>query len=166
MEDFEQTIVLGVVFDISNKSYRDKKHLLSSLKEKLIQFATSLGLNCGIWVNQDIFPRRQGESVAGIADYKEAEKFDIENATRQALYAVGNQEDHSKYVVILTDRYSEKQKYRYEKVAILNQTKKFNCQIIFLDFSGKCPDFDHSKTFRVNLETLNISDYLENGKSV
>jgi hypothetical protein len=130
MEDFDQTLAIGIVFDLSPKSYHEKHLLLDLVKENLITYATQLGLNCGILVSHpdyQVMPRRQGESVAAIANYIEPEKFDVEKAMKHALNIVGNQTDNLKYLVVLTNRYNDKNKYRYEKAVILNRTKRFEC---------------------------------------
>jgi len=135
MANFDRQFVVGIVIDFETSQAVGDRTFLDVLKESLIGFATKLGLNCGIFVahpdNQQL-SRRQGESVASIARFR-SPKRNVEKSLKQAWEVISGQERNvEKYVVLVTDCYSQKKKYNYEKAMILNRSRRSGCKFLYI----------------------------------
>lgn len=134
MSEFDEELAIGIVLDLRRRQW-EGRNLLDLVKDQLIAFASDLGLASGLYVahrDNQRMPRKQGESVADISNWQEIIGSEIGESLRQATHMIGAQPDNGKWVVLISDRYSEKMKYRYRKPFLLNQSKNYGCRFLYL----------------------------------
>lgn len=134
MSNLDRQFIVGIVIDLTTKQTVGDRTFLDVLKENLVNFAASLGLNCCVFVghpNNQEMPRRQGESVAAIARFQSSNQ-NVEKDFKQVLDVIGNYGTVEKHIVLVTDCYTPKEKFHYEKALILNRSRRHGCRFLLI----------------------------------
>lgn len=137
MEQFDRQLATGIVIDFDTNQSVDNRTFLDVLKDGLVDFATQLGLNCGLYVahpDNTEMPRKQGDLVAAVVRFKAGSN--AAKTMKQAVEIVGNQKA-DKYIFLVTDCYNPKNKYHYEKGLLLNHSRRLGCKFVFLGVGTK-----------------------------
>lgn len=158
MIHFDRQIVVGIALDLSTQHHTDGRRYIDIVKDGLVDFATKLGLNCGLYVahpDRHEMPRQQGESVAGVFSYMEPHPFKATDALRQATEMIAAQEGEEKFVIYITDRYRSLRKNQYDKTLMMSKGNNYGCNFLFFGIGDKCEDLkafegDCVKTYQVD----------------
>ena len=121
MKDFERSILIGVVFDLSPLHNGSGIRNLDIVKNILVKEILE---NKRIYVSHpdwQSIPRDQGESTYYVAAYKEPDKFYIDKMLRNVVTMIGEcAEDCDKYVFLITDRFQAPINFQYRKGFLAN----------------------------------------------
>jgi hypothetical protein len=132
MEYFERTLLIGVVFDLSD-SNSDGTRNLDVVKDILLKDILDVKVNSKIYIyhpDWQTIPRDQGESTYYVVSYKEPLNFYIDSAFKTAVSVVGEYvEDCDKYVFLITDRFQALKNYHYRKGFLSNNIRNYNTKI-------------------------------------
>lgn len=132
MEDFERTLLIGVVFDLSTLN-ADGTHNLDIVKNILLKSILDVKVNSKIYIyhpDWKTIPRDQGESTYYVVSYKEPVNFHIDFAFKGAVSVVGEYvEDCDKYIFLITDRFQSLKNYHYRKGFLSNNIRDYDTKI-------------------------------------
>ena len=127
---FEKPTYVRVVFDMDDFTTNGKS-ALKQIKDMLVSFTTKIGINARIFVaGNENLPKSHGESVSQINGYSMSrDKTYFSKKIIDCVNGVGNQEDCNKLIFILTNRFSDKDVFYYNKCFKINEIKEYNCSI-------------------------------------
>lgn len=164
MEEFEKTLLIGVIFDLS--SIND----INLIKDYLLNKVLNNSVNTKIYIynlewNQ--IPKTQGESTYYIATYKENLNFKIDKAFKDTVTLIGQyEEDCEKYIYLFTSRFGLNNNFQYKKGFLSNHIQGFKTKIkVFAlkdmeELKEMAEEFD-SSFVRIN-DIKNIKESLNN----
>lgn len=114
---FDHKFAIGIVLDISFKSYYSGERYIDIIKQMLIKFAVKLGINGGLFISPvEYIPTKQGDSVHNISIYDEMQPIKIDLLMKNAKEIVLFEDlETNKYVIFVTDRYKASDKYKLTK---------------------------------------------------
>lgn len=82
---------------------------------------------------------QSGEQVAAIANYEsDGYRFQLDYALKQTLYVLETEEDADKKLLLITDRFTSKQKSAVESVAAINRRDDIGCDVWAVAIGGTC----------------------------
>lgn len=131
MKDFDKSILIGVVFDLS-VLHKDGSTNLDIVKNILLKNILDKNVLSKIYVSQLDFgiPRDQGESTYYLITYKKSDKFSIDLSFKNAIEIVGEYaEDCDKYVFLITDCFQSSINYQYKKGFLFNNIRGYKTKI-------------------------------------
>jgi len=130
LSGFEKSTYVGVIFDMDDFILNGKS-ALKQIKEMLMLFATKIGMNAKIFVaGNENLPKSYGESMAQIDNYSMSKDNNLfSKKIIDCINGIGNQEDCNKLILILTNKFSDKDIFYYKKCFMLNERKEYNCLI-------------------------------------
>jgi hypothetical protein len=130
LSGFEKATYVGVIFDMDDFTLNGKS-ALKQIKEMLISFAAKIGMNAKIFVaGNENLPKSYGESMAQIDSYSMSrDNNPFSKKIIDCISGIGNQEDCNKLILILTNKFSDKDVFCYKKCFMINERKEYNCLI-------------------------------------
>lgn len=132
MKDFDQTILIGVIFDLSTL-HKDGSRNIDIVKDILVSKILNNYDLAKIFVshpNWNTVPRDQGESTYYVISYQEPSKFSIDVTFKNAVTVVGESvEDSKKYIFLITDRFQAPINYQYRKGFLSNNIRGYDSKI-------------------------------------
>ena len=128
-------VILGLIIKVSPS-------LLPLVKNELIFAASKLLIgDKGCVYNKDLKITKVGETVADIANYAN-EEFDLSSAIIKIVNLLAKEDSDSKYIVIVLDDYSEKNRIKTALQIDLNNN--YGCCFLFCTIKYK---YDELKDF-------------------
>lgn len=127
MENFDRTILWGIVLDLPNSS------TLTLLKDSLVKYLVDSGMMARMYVAfpDAPLPRDQGESVYFVSTYKFPVGFNVGTAFRDAVTIIGERNENcEKYVVLITDNFLAPKSQMYRKPMMMNLVRGYDSKII------------------------------------
>lgn len=152
MENFDRTVLLGIVLDLPNSS------TLSLLKESLVKYLVDSGMTSRMYVAlpDAQIPKDQGESVYCVSTYKTPVSFNVGTAFKDAVTIIGERnEDCEKYVVLITDNFVAPKNQMYRKPMMMNSIRGYDSKIIVFGLSNA------DKVVLKSIATNNESQYFD-----
>lgn len=132
MKDFERTMLIGVVFDLS-KLNGDNTRNLDIVKNILLKNVLDVNPSSKIYVSHpkwQTIPRDQGESTYYIVSYQEPTGFYVDTALKAAVSLIGDSaEDCDKYIFLITDRFQAPHNYQYRKGFLANNIRGYSTKM-------------------------------------
>lgn len=127
MENFDRTVLWGIVLDLPNSS------TLNLLKESLVKYLVDSGMTARMYVAlpEAQIPRDQGESVYFVSTYKPPVNFNVGTAFKDAVTIIGERNENcEKYVVLITDNFLAPKNQMYRKPMMMNLVRGYDSKII------------------------------------
>ena len=132
MKDFERTLLIGVVFDLSKLS-GDNMRNLDIVKNILLKNVLDAKHSSKIYVSHpkwQTLPRDQGESTYYVISYQEPAGFYLDTALKTAVTLIGDcAEDCDKYIFLITDRFQAPHNYQYRKGFLANNIRGYSTKM-------------------------------------
>lgn len=143
MHDFEKTILIGVIFDISSTNFTYNQKNIDYIKEVLVKTILDQKVNSKIYVSHpdwNTVPKNQGDSTFFVISYKEPKVFSIEKMFKDTVSIIGEcKEECDKHILIITDRFKSKFNFQYKKGFLANNIRDYNTKIHVFGFGD---DYD------------------------
>jgi len=132
MKDFERTLLIGVVFDLSTLHSNGTRNL-DIVKDVLLKSVLDVKPSSKIYIshpNWHTIPRDQGESTYYVISYQEPPNFYIDSTLKNAVTVVGEYvEDCDKYMFLITDRFQAPRNYQYRKGFLANNIRGYSTKM-------------------------------------
>jgi hypothetical protein len=132
MKDFDRSILVGVVFDLSLAHAENGLRNIDIVKESLLKILQDKPM-ARIFVSHpdwQAVPRSQGESTYYVVSYQEPQKFAIDPIFKNAVTVIGEcAEDCDRYVFLITDRFQAPVNFQYRKGFLSNNIRGYETKI-------------------------------------
>jgi len=132
MKDFERTLLIGVVFDLSTLHNNGTRNL-DIVKDIILKNILDVKPSSKIYVfhpKWPTIPRDQGESTYYVISYQEPPGFYIDSALKSAVTLIGEcAEDCDKYIFLITDRFQSPRNYQYRKGFLVNNIRGYSTKM-------------------------------------
>lgn len=133
MKDFDRSILIGVIFDLSVEHNGSGIRNVDLIKEVLIKKVLDQSILSKIYVshpNWNQIPRDQGESTYYLVSYQAPDKFSIDSLFKNTVSLIGETaEDCDKYIFLFTDRFQAITNHQYKKGFLSNNIRGYSTKI-------------------------------------
>lgn len=144
MDNFDRSILIGVVFDLSIAHGSDGVRNIDNIKHGLLNNVLNTNALTKIYVAHHDWlkiPKDQGESTYYIISYNESPLFTIDYAFKQAVTTVGEcREDCDKYVFLFTDRFTSAKNFQYRKAFLVNDVRGYDIKFFVFGLGSNYDD--------------------------
>lgn len=133
MKDFDQSLLISIVFDLTTAHNTDGQRNIDVIKHILLKKVldkntlTKIYVSNREWLN---LPKDQGASTYYLISYQEPIGFKIDYAFKQAVTMSGEcREDCEKVVFLITDRFNAINHFQYRKGFLINDIRDYGLKI-------------------------------------
>lgn len=133
MKDFDRSILVGVVFDLSPAHTGEGVRNIDIVKDLLLKNILDAKAMSRIYVSHPDWrnvPKDQGDSTYYVVSYLEPPKFAIDPIFKNAVTVIGEcVENTDKYVFLITDRFQAPNNFHYRKAILSNSIRGYDTKI-------------------------------------
>lgn len=139
---FRNPRAIGITLDLSLRSDKDGKRFIDTVKKGLVGFVRTMEDDDLFYIYQpnsvELFDNR-GAQIAAVGNCElDGSKIDLNYALKQTLYVIAAEPAGSdRFVVLITDRFSERDKPALKKILMLNQKDGYECHCLVIGV-GSC----------------------------
>lgn len=167
MDNFDRSMLIGVVFDLSIAHGSDGIRNIDNIKHILLNNILNSNAFTKIYVSHHDWlkiPKDQGESTYYIISYTEPPTFTIDYAFKQAVTTTGEcREDCEKYVFLFTDRFTSVKNFQYRKAFIINDVRDYGIKMCVF---GIGPNYDDKMLKSISEEYYAYFQHLNDAKEL
>lgn len=136
--DFEEIVgrAIYLIMDMRGRK-------LNVIKDQVIKLIMSLQTDDKVGVygeNYTGLAMHHGVAVAQVADYNQQTNFNIDHAMRAAFTYLAEAPDSRKIVIVITESYTPKHSYVYQKAFDQNVFRGYGCKFGIISLGEFSPD--------------------------
>lgn len=138
---FEIPKVFGLILDLSLREAETGYRLFEEVRRQLHEVILLMDEDGMYLYHPEVFDvlYKRGEKISTLANFEtDGFKFDLTNAIKQTLFILcGEDEDSSKTILVITDRFGEENKFGIRKFLSMNEKDYLGCRLCVIGIGNR-----------------------------